>query len=254
MFEHAPWHPGINLAGRTVTWMPTDTQESFERMIQDPGHREYFAQQGWLEPDAITYNINSQGFRCDEFEPGQPCMIALGCSYTMGIGLPSTSVWPTILGNRLGLKVYNLAWGGASSDTCFRLAQYWIPLLKPKLVAMLAPPKTRIELLMDQGCHPPAEVFMPSSESVYLCDDFVNDIFLKHWWLNDENGRINNLKNNLAIEQLANRQQAKFTYLLADQEMARSREEVGYARDYMHAGPRGHHMVVEKMLRSIEWP
>lgn len=251
MFEHAPWHPGINLAGRTVTWMPTDTQESFERMIQDPGHREYFAQQGWLEPDAITYNINSQGFRCDEFEPGQPCMIALGCSYTMGIGLPLKSLWHTIIGQRLGLRVYNLAWGGSSADTCFRLAQYWISRLKPSLVAMLTPPRGRIELLLDTGIQPPAEVFMPGSQSLHFNP---NDVFLKHWWLNDDNSIINIEKNNLAIQQLSIQHGSKFVSLYADQEMCGSREELGYARDYMHAGPKGHELLAEKMLRSISWP
>lgn len=251
MFERAPWHPGMSSAGETLQWVPTDTKESFERMIQDPVHREYFSQQGWLEPNAIDYKINSQGFRCDEFEPGQPCMIALGCSYTMGIGLPVKSLWHTIIGQRLGLRVYNLAWGGISADTCFRLAQYWIPALKPQLVAMLTPPRTRIELLMDSGIHPPAEVYMPGSQSLHFNP---NDEFLKHWWLNDDNGRINSEKNTLAIQQLAHQHGSKFVSLLADEEMCGSREELGYARDYMHAGPPGHAIVAEKMLRSVEWP
>lgn len=245
MREHAPWHPGINLAGQTLDWMPTDTQESFDKMMQESQHREYFASQGWLEPGAITYRINQHGFRCEEFEPNVPCMIALGCSYTMGIGLPEHCLWPSLLGQHLGLRAYNLAWGGSSADTCFRLAQYWIQRLRPHLVAMLAPPRTRIELLLEPGVNPPAEVFMPASKSMYFTD---SDMFLRHWWLNDENGRINSEKNVLAICQLAVENKAKFINLYADQEMSKSREEVGYARDYMHAGPVGHRLVAEKML------
>ncbi len=231
--------------------MPTDTEQTFQTMMQDPQHREYFAQQGWLEPGAISYKINSQGFRCDEFETDQPCMIALGCSYTMGIGLPVKNLWHTIIGQKLGLKVYNLGWGGISADTCFRLAQYWIPILKPQLVAMLTPPRTRIELLMAPGTQPPAEVFMPGSQSLHYNP---NDVFLKHWWLNDINGVVNNKKNILAIQQLSQQHGSKFVSVLADEEMCSSREELGYARDYMHAGPRGHELVAEKMLRSISWP
>lgn len=249
--QQAPWHFGLKLAGKTVDWLAPDTKESFDIMMQDPAHREYFETQGWLQPGAISYVINKHGFRCEEFESGQPCMIALGCSYTMGIGLPVDCLWHTLLGQQLGLKVYNLSWGGISADTCFRLARYWIPVLKPKLVGMLAPPRTRIELLLDSGHYPPAEVFMPASQSQHYKE---TDVFLKHWWLNDQNGQINNEKNILAIQQLAMQHGAKFVSLYADEEMSKSREEVGYARDYMHAGPVGHRLVAEKMLRSISWP
>ena len=247
--QSPPWQPGISYAGKTLEWMPTDTEENFKQLIQDPVHNEYFKQQGWTQPNAIMYRINQHGFRCDEFETThKPCMIVLGCSYTMGIGLPVECVWPTLIGKRLNFKVYNLAWGGISADTCFRLAQYWIPVLKPKLVAMLTPPKTRIELLMDTEHNPPAEVFMPGSQSLHYNP---NDVFLKHWWLNDDNGRINSEKNTLAIQQLAQQHKSKFVSLLADEEMGRSREEVGYARDYMHAGPVGHVIVANKMLKEL---
>jgi hypothetical protein len=250
--QSPPWHSGIKYAEKTLEWMPSDTEENFKQMIQDPVHNEYFKQQGWTQPNAITYRINQHGFRCDEFEhTHQPCMIALGCSYTMGIGLPVECIWPTLVGKKLNLKVYNLAWGGISADTCFRLVRYWIDRLNPTLVCMLAPPRTRIELLMDTECSPPAEVFMPSSESRFLRQDFVNDIFLKHWWLNDENGQLNNEKNILAIKQLTLNHGANFVGLTADEEMSRSREEVGYARDYMHAGPVGHTLIANKMFKLI---
>ena len=246
-----PWHPGLRYAGQSVDWIPTDTKESFDRMMQDPAHEEYFKTQGWLEPDAITYKINKHGFRCNEFETDRDCMIALGCSYTMGTGLPVECLWPSLIGQRLGLETYNLAWGGTAADTCYRLAHYWIPLLKPKLVCMLVPPKTRIELIVDANHNPPIEVFMPQN----LNENFsINDNFLKHWWLNDENGIANNQKNVLAIQQIAFDNRAKFVCLRADEEMSKSREELEYARDHMHAGPKGHRVVAEKMLGMITWP
>ena len=158
-----PWHPGIYYAGQTLDWMPTDTKEIFEQLMQDPVHQEYFANLGWLEPGAINYKINSYGFRAEEFVEGQPCIVALGCSYTVGIGLPYKDIWPTLVGNALGLPVYNLAWGGSSADTCFRMARYWIPKLTPVHVLMLTPPESRIELVMSQGNSPPVEVYLPMS-------------------------------------------------------------------------------------------
>lgn len=249
--ETKPWHPGLNYAGTNHEWLPTDTKESYERLIQEPQHLAYFEQQGWTQPGAITYNINQDGFRSPALEPGTNCMIALGCSFTMGTGLPVSTTWPILVGQRLSLKVYNLAWPGISADTCYRLARYWIAKLKPKAVAMLVPPRNRIELLMYQGCQPPAEVFIPASQSRHFNPD---DVFLKNWWTNEQNGEINCEKNILAIKQICLDNEATFVWLFADQEMCGSREELGYARDYMHAGPMGHRMVAEKMLKELTWP
>jgi hypothetical protein len=243
-----PFHFGQALANQTLEWLPTDSKENYKQLIQDPVHLEYFKCHGWTQPNAILYKINSQGFRCDEFEPDQSCMIALGCSYTMGIGLPVECLWSTILGKKLNLKVYNLAWGGFSADTCYRLARYWIPILRPQLIGMLTPPKTRIELIVNQDNCSFIEIFTPADKSNYFCN---TDMFLKHWWVNDQNSVINNEKNTLAIQQLAVQYGAKFVSLRADEEMSRSREELGYARDHMHAGPKGHELVANKMLTEL---
>jgi hypothetical protein len=244
-----PWNHGIHYAGKDLQWLPTDTEEHFNQLIKNPEHREYFAQQGWLEPSAITYKINSEGFRSDEFELDTPCMIALGCSYTVGIGLPYEVLWPTLVGKQLGLKVYNLAWGGSSADTCFRMAEYWVPRLKPTIVCMLTPPLARVEIIANAGTTPPVEVFLPASESGLFNKD---DIFLKHWFLNDENARINNIKNRLAVAELCRQNSAWFHSVESNEEMSQGRDIVGYARDYMHAGPIAHRIVANKMLTEYE--
>jgi hypothetical protein len=244
-----PFHNGIYHAGQTLEWLPTDTRENFEKLLQDLEHRAYFAEQGWLEPGAITYKINSEGFRCDEFDYTEPCMIALGCSYTVGIGLPIDAIWPALMGQSLGLKVYNLGWGGNGIDTCYRLARYWIPQLKPQVVALLAPPRARLELLTIPGTPLPAEVFMPMSQSL-LFKSF--DAYLKHWFGNEQNHFINREKNMLAIESIAVKNSAKYAAITADEEASCSRDIVGYARDYMHAGIKGHAMMADSLLRQLQ--
>lgn len=108
-FTNAPPHFGQDLANQTLEWLPSDTKENYEKLIKDPKHLEYFKTLGWDKPGAITYKINSQGFRCDEFEPGD-YLAAFGCSYTAGIGLPVDVLWPTLVGEKLNLRVANLAW------------------------------------------------------------------------------------------------------------------------------------------------
>lgn len=241
-FENTPWHHGVKFANTESEFMPTDTKETFQRLCQVPEYREYFSTQGWLEPGSITYKINSFGFRCDEFDD-RDCIIALGCSYTMGIGLPVHVTWPQLVGKHLNLVPYTLAWGGASADTCFRLAEYWIPALKPKAVFMLAPPPHRFDLTRADGV-PPVETYMPQSESNSATEV---DSFLRHWFTMDENSRLNQKKNKLAIQALCAESNIPFVVRDALDYMALSREAIGYARDRMHGGPIAHQRVAERM-------
>lgn len=247
-----PEHAGKHYINRELEWFPTDTQENYEKLIQDPDRRAYFAEQGWDKPRAITYQFNSHGFRADEFDGG-PYMVALGCSYTIGIGLPNLVTWPRQTATALGLKCANLGWGGYSADSCYRLAEYWIPELQPKYVCMLVPPSHRVEVLLDAGDplmmpHQSLfEVFMPQSKS-RLFDP--NDHYLKHWFLNDENAMVNQRKNIRAIYQLCAEFNIPCTIYSASQHMNWSREEIGYARDCLHGGPRIHNILAEKFINA----
>jgi hypothetical protein len=227
----------------TFQWWPTDTEARFNEMMQDPIHRAYFQEKGWDKPDGISYHFNNQGFRAqsidDNFDPQNDNLVALGCSFTMGIGLPYKDLWPTRLAQVLNLKACNFGQGGGSSDRCFRLAEYWVPHLKPKLVVLLNPPRGRMEVVINQDTR--------ESEGIMPMDDHP-DAFVKKWMSVDENQRLNNLKNSLAIEALCNRLGIPFLPYEADTWMSRSREEAEYARDYFHAGPEGHKSFTERIL------
>lgn len=242
-FNNAPWHPGVAYANTESEFMPTDTQESLERLCQTAEFRNYFAAQGWLEPGGITYKINSYGFRCDEFDD-RDCLIALGCSFTLGIGLPVHATWPQLVAGRLGLVAYTLAWGGVSADTNFRWAEYWVPKLMPKAVFMLAPPPTRFELIRASGS-PPVENYLPMSESHSTSEI---DSFLKHWHLQEENYRLDYKKNKLAVKALCTDLGIPCFVYDSLTWMGKPREEIGYARDRMHGGPIGHAQIAERML------
>lgn len=237
-----PYHH-MHAAGQELLWWPTDTQARCEEMMQSPEHREYFRRQGWLEPNGITYCFNQHGFRdCStqaEFSPSDNNLIALGCSFTMGIGLAWHQTWPALVGAALGLRVCNFGWGGGSADRCFRLAEYWVPYLKPKLVVLLNPPRGRIEIVTDPETGE-AHDMLPSDTGI--------DTGFKRWLLADENQRLNNLKNSLAIEAICRRHGIEFLSYEADTWMSRSRELAGYARDHFHAGPVGHRNFTENIL------
>lgn len=241
-----PWHFGLSLAGHTLNWLPSDTEESFQKLVQNEEYREYFRSKGWLEPDAITYRINSGGFRSEEFDPQAASVVSLGCSYTIGIGLPENDTWPYLVSDSLGLKNYNLAWGGTSADTCFMLADYWLPVLRPKLVVMAAPPKHRFDLVIEQS-DLKHQTYLPGAE---IGQEDPN-IFVKTWFLNDRNADLNNARNRLAVEGLCAKLGIPCLTYNAHDWFAKSREEVEYARDRMHAGPRGHQTFAERIINDF---
>jgi hypothetical protein len=238
-----PWHSNVKLnANKTYQWWPTDSEESFNRMMQDPVHRAYFQEKGWDQPETISYKINSDGFRSEEFDPAADNLVALGCSFTMGIGLPYADLWPSRVAQALNLTACNFGWGGASSDQCFRLSEYWVPHLNPKLVVLLNPPRGRMEVIVNEDT---------GETSTVMPMDVHTDAFVKKWLSVDENQRLNNLKNSLAIETICNRLSIPFLSYEADVWMSRSREEAEYARDHMHAGPRGHKTFAERILNDF---
>lgn len=244
--KQAPWHFGMAYAGQKLKWLPTDTKESFERLLQNQECREYFRNKGWLEPDAITYRINSKGFRSEEFDPQAHSLVSLGCSYTIGIGLPENTTWSYLVSQALNLKNYNLAWGGVSADTCFMLADYWLPILQPKLVVMVAPPKHRFDLITEKVDHN-HDTYLPGSE-IGQADI---DGFVKTWFLNDRNADLNNARNRLAVEGLCARLGIPCLTYNAHDWFAKSREEIEYARDQMHAGPLGHQIFAKRIINDF---
>jgi hypothetical protein len=240
------WHFGLKNAGQSLNWLPDDTEKIFQQNLQNKECQEYFHSKGWLEPDAITYRINSEGFRSEEFDPQAASVVSLGCSYTIGIGLPETATWSYLVSQTLELKNYNLAWGGTSADTCFMMADHWLPILQPKLVVMAAPPKHRFDLISEKNNHK-HDTYLPASE----INGAEQDGFIKTWFLNDRNADLNNARNRLAVEGLCARLGIRCLTYNAHDWFAKSREEVEYARDWMHAGPRGHQTFAERIIHDF---
>jgi hypothetical protein len=246
--QDLPPHLGSPYAGQVLKWLPTDTEENYHKHCLRSDYHNYVKNKGWDQPGAITYRINSLGYRGDEFDFDKPCVVTLGCSFSVGIGLPEQDVWPWRLGQALDLPVINLSWAGYSADTCFRLAEYFLPRINAKLCVMLAPPPDRIELVGPKlwpGVD--FEVFMPSGMSDRVN---ANDMYLTQWMIHKENSRLNNLKNKLALEMLCSKQKINCLTYNALEFFGKSREEIEYARDYMHAGPWGHKLATDKILND----
>jgi len=116
---------------RELTWLDTDSREEFQKR---GGHPLYG------EAD-VSYRFNSYGYRCPEFEPGAEIrMISIGCSNTLGVGLPQQAVFHERFAARLRKEMsttvvnWNLSMSGASNDYISRTLYLAVPRLDPHIV------------------------------------------------------------------------------------------------------------------------
>jgi hypothetical protein len=137
-------HYASEFGGKELFWYSTDTQDLYNQHLQNPTTLNSLKENNWIDK-TICYRFNSHGFRTDEFIKKRN-FITLGCSFTQGTGLCEEQIWPAMISKQLNIDVWNLGVAGASNDTCYRIANYYIPLLRPEFVVMLAPDIHRMEV------------------------------------------------------------------------------------------------------------
>jgi hypothetical protein len=89
----------------------------------------------------VTYSFNSYGYRAPEFSMrGEINIVAAGCSFVFGLGLPAERVAVEIIRQEIEqltkrkTVLWNLAWPGASNDFIVRTLALAVPRLNPDLV------------------------------------------------------------------------------------------------------------------------
>jgi hypothetical protein len=157
----------------------------------------------------------------------------LGCSYTIGIGLPVQYTWPTLVAQELGLACYNLGLGGGSMDSMYRIGSYWIEKLNPKLVIALEPPSVRYELL------PYGNI------SIHEQQIFENTIFTD-LFRNEQNYELNKQKNTTALKTFHNNM-----YIIDNSSDWFMNNHVDTARDLVHPGIQTNQRLKEKVLAVL---
>jgi hypothetical protein len=159
-------------AGVECQWMPGDTEERWETIATSELTN--------YRPDSFNYKFNEFGYRCEGFRPiEQPKLrvLYIGCSLTVGIGLPATETWAYKLQKKINAAYnlespyWNLAHGGKSFDYAVRSLYLAIPLLKPDIVFLLLPPQLRFEWLADKMLHDIGSWHMPNDSLLDVYTD-----------------------------------------------------------------------------------
>jgi len=139
--------PSIYPANARLDWFSTDSRENFER-LKHPiyGDRD------------IEYAFNSLGYRSARFDrPDGLRILAIGCSYVFGIGLPSAALFQSRVGAWLSSRlsravtVWNLGLPGTSNDYVARMLHLAVPVLDPHVVLVNFTHSDRREYVSVQG-------------------------------------------------------------------------------------------------------
>lgn len=94
------------------------------------------------------YEINELGFRGRLKD--NPEILAVGCSYTFGVGVPEDGSWPSILSSEINKDVANLGIPGTTIKEILKLIVRYVSIYnKPKTIFALFPPFFRNSLIED---------------------------------------------------------------------------------------------------------
>ena len=229
-------------ATQTLDWLPMDTEDLYKSNLKNRYNDLEF--HGWIN-NPFTYKFNSNGFRCGEFTQN-PSILFLGCSFTLGVGVPVEQTWPELVSQQLSMQCANLGQGGSSADTAFRLCQGWIDKIHPKILVFARPPGGRIELIVNGW----AQDLSPAWLEWSWCNYYSN--YLKDWGTDDDNTNLNQLKNKLAIRMLC--QDRGIKYIEIDPHALASKINIlqlTLGRDLTHPGIGYHKRVSEIVLQLI---
>ena len=224
----------------TQLWDATDSEENFKKNCVIEKNYKKLNKLGWLEPNVITYKYNSQGFRDAEFDQ-QPAGIALGCSHTMGTGIPVEQAWPSQLQSMLGQKVWNLGVGGSALDTCYRLLEYWIEHLNVKFVVCAVPEISRYEVFDNNW----SNIIPSMSLEIHNLDWLVG--YQKNYLSYDQNSELNRRKNLQAMQHICSKYNIPFYY-----DLLKNFVDDALARDLLPCGTDTQKILANKFFNIIK--
>jgi hypothetical protein len=106
----------------------------------------------YAAPELLDYSFNSHNFRSKEFHEDTH-ILTLGCSHTLGIGVPENLIWPSFVKELTGIDdVVNLGRTGASIAQQVRfLNTYIFNYGAPKMVLCNFPEILRYQHVTESG-------------------------------------------------------------------------------------------------------
>lgn len=219
-----------------LDWAVSDTPAALEGMPL--AHKQYWAKQ------QISYELNEYGFRCGELSgEEQPQSITfIGCSRTVGVGMPKSRTWTAQLCEQTGLKEINLGISAGSTDAAYRIYAAWQYINRSPITCFLVPPPARIELVQQ-------ETFVPVGN---WTESIPQDILIDKL-LDPALNIVRTQRNIDAIKWIASQTNSKLLILEHVVEDTNSKQFDNIkARDGIHGGPKWHKHILHQFKNKLE--
>jgi hypothetical protein len=229
-------------ANKTYRWLGTDNEQFYLENLKDPNKKKLLEDNGWINRQ-FDYTFNSHGFRCKEFSD-LPSIVFLGCSHTMGVGIPQEYTFAEIVARETNLNCVNLGVSGSSIDTAYRMAVHWLPKLNSKFCVLFPTDNSRVELFYLESIPLSLTSWTLNSPNI---PKSARD-FYKIWSYNENNLIINHQKTIEAIEHVSYRN--KTPLHIAEFALLERTNDLG--RDLAHHGIKWHELMAQNILSNIK--
>ena len=218
----------------------------------------------WVNDDGSIrwpkYNTNKFGFRTSlEYKNGTS--IAIGCSYTFGLGVHEEHTWPYLLSKELGKDIINLGMCGGSMDSSYRILKWYLGEYKPEYVFFLLPSVLRQELFYRRENNRIGTLKLMPGHSNWSSEDKskVSDECLKNFYSLDDNIYLNFYKNLEAIRYLCDINGVnlieQLNHAMYNQNYVLDKNNINFedtpSFDSLHYGPEIHELIMNDIKRLI---
>ena len=266
-------------ANDELEWFATDTYEEWQKNKNRPDMDPEF-----YSGKKLTYKFNSMGYRIpvdfDQFE--EDFTIAMGCSYTEGVGNHEENTWPALLAKEINMPCYNFGISGSGTPIHLYNTFQWIrnnfPL--PKVVIFQLPEATRIPEVMivpdKLKVHPDMNstiMLKPSTDAGGLRDpqvlqdaaEFVDVTkgqtpIITDWWVSSQQANIMQmLWNNVGVPVVMTTFSNDGDRVWNWHDVVEVTGEIGstYGRDMSHQGPSTNRWMATnlapRVLQALKW-
>ena len=223
-----------------LDWAVSDTPQALDSMPL--AHKQYWAKQH------ISYELNEYGFRCGELSgEEQPDSITfIGCSRTVGVGMPKSKTWTHQLSDQLGLKEINLGISAGSTDSAYRVYAAWQYVNRSPITCLLVPPPARIELVQQ-------ETFVPVGN---WTESIPQDVLINNL-LDPALNVVRTQRNIDAIKWIASQTNSKLLIIehgwqrIAEDTNSKQFDNIK-ARDGIHGGAKWHKHILHQFNNKLK--
>lgn len=235
-------HQFAKMANLEFEWYLPDLKTTYEKNLIE--NFEKLKENNWLDYEKFSYKFNNLGFRSDSTYAKS--LLALGCSYTFGVGIPYQFTWPYIVSQKTNLNCLNCGIPGSSPYSSFRIGWYLLKEIEPDIVVFLCPPNDRMAVINKDSMYDIGPWYFGTNSIHYHYFNKTAVDFYSNFIMNEENLILQEELSRLALRQICQQKNIKYLDLYL-----KDFEFIDLARELAHPGIKSNQQFANHVLSLI---